>query len=349
VKRWAFILTGGALMLMITSSFGCSSPEPVSQEVTWEIGQTRVYANLTSPASAGPHPAVLFIAGSGPTDRDWNSPLLPGTNGSARLLADALVRDGFVTLRYDKRVSGEHLMENIPYLVGNISMQSHLDEVIGAVELLAARSEVDSSRIFVLTSSEGAIHALNYQRQAAGTKFHGLVLTGPPGRPMSEVVRTQMVALFATYPNPDELMALFDEAVADFVAGRPVEPDPALPDAARFLLGSLSTPVNQPFARELWDTDIAPWLKEVSQPVLVLIGKKDIQVDWELDGAPLEAAAGKENVTFVYPEDANHVLKYEEKPREELGPGDSATYNLDDRVLDPVTLATIRSWLDEHR
>ena len=47
-----------------------------------------------------------MIAGSGPTDRDWNAPFIPGTNGSAGLLAEALANAGFASIRYDKRLSG---------------------------------------------------------------------------------------------------------------------------------------------------------------------------------------------------------------------------------------------------
>ncbi|MEI7771080.1 MAG: hypothetical protein WCI67_13875, partial [Chloroflexales bacterium] len=68
----------------------------------------------------GPFPAVVFVAGSGPTDRDWNSPLIPGTNGSAALLAQALTERGYLTLRYDKRASGPHGIENAQRLAGTI-------------------------------------------------------------------------------------------------------------------------------------------------------------------------------------------------------------------------------------
>ncbi len=82
------------------------------------------------------------------------------------------------------------------------------------------------------------------------------------------------------------------------------------------------------------------------RPVLVLIGQKDIQIDWQLDGARLEdAVAGSENVTFVYPEDANHVFKYEEKPAEELTAADAVNYNSADCVLDDVSVAAILAWL----
>ena len=55
--------------------------------VSWAVDEIEVHATLTRPAGEGPFPAVIFVAGSGPTDRNWNTPLIPGTNGSgARIL-----------------------------------------------------------------------------------------------------------------------------------------------------------------------------------------------------------------------------------------------------------------------
>src|SRR5690349_20043888 len=141
-------------------------PQPNSAENTevfWVIDSTTVYGTLVRPSGAGPFTAVAMVAGSGPTDRDWNSPLLPGTNGSARLLAEALAQAGIASLRYDKRASGPHVRENMPALIGKMSMQSHLDELAGAVRTIANQDYIRKDKIFSLTNSEGALHALNYQ------------------------------------------------------------------------------------------------------------------------------------------------------------------------------------------
>jgi len=45
---------------------------------------------LIPTGTKSPMPVALIIAGSGPTDRDGNSPLLPGKNNSLKMLADAL-------------------------------------------------------------------------------------------------------------------------------------------------------------------------------------------------------------------------------------------------------------------
>jgi uncharacterized protein len=147
---------------------------------------------------------VVFIAGSGPTDRNWCSPLLPGTNGSAKLLAEALANRGFVTLGYDKLASGPHARENVPKLTGKISMRSHLKELTGAVETILSEPNVDE--LFVLTNSEGAIHAVNYQLQTKEHCFAGLVLTGAPGRTIGQVSRDQIYAQARALPNPDKMI-----------------------------------------------------------------------------------------------------------------------------------------------
>ena len=59
------------------------------EQVSWLVDDIEVEATLTRPAGEGPFPAIMMVAGSGPTDRNWNTPLLPGTNGSAAVLAIA--------------------------------------------------------------------------------------------------------------------------------------------------------------------------------------------------------------------------------------------------------------------
>jgi pimeloyl-ACP methyl ester carboxylesterase len=319
-------------------------------EVSWPVDDIDVHASLTRPAGAGPFPAVVMVAGSGPTDRNWNSPLIPGTNGSAALLAQTLTERGFVTLRYDKRASGPHVQENVSRLLGKISMQGHREELAGGVRLLAEHADVDASRLFALTNSEGGLHALNYQRQATDLPFAGLVLTAPPARPVGILARAQLAAQLGAVPGGDQLLAVYDAAMADFAADRPVQVDEGLPEALRMVILGVTNPFNQPFARELWVTDPLAWLAEVSAPVLILIGKQDIQVDWQVDGALFEpVAAAHPNITLTYADRANHVLKFEPRERALLVPAEVvAAYNGADARLDAEVVETITAWLRSH-
>jgi len=339
----------GTFEITRTGDLAAATPAPevpyTVEEVNWPLDDTTVGATLTLPEGDGPFPAVVFVAGSGPTDRNWNSALLPGRNGSAALLADELTRAGYATLRYDKRFTGPYAQQNMAALVGHISFQSHLDELASAVDTLAARDEVDPAQLFVLANSEGTLHALNYQASDPAIPFAGLILTGAPGRPMTEVLHQQMDQnVLSAEPNREELLAKWDEAIAAFVAGEPAELDPALPDSVRQVWAGLTAPANQPFSAELLRTRPADLLAATTAPVLVIIGQKDIQIDWQADGEVLEAAAG-DNVTFSYPANANHVMKLEEKPVEELTAADGANYNTADRVLDPEVVQTILDWL----
>jgi uncharacterized protein len=310
-----------------------------SKEVEWKVNDISVHGTITRPKSRDARSAIVFVAGSGPTDRDWCSPLLPGKNGSGKLLAEYLASQGFLTLRYDKLGSGPHAQENVFKMIGKISMQSHVDELSGAVKT------IDADRIFALTISEGAIHALNYQLQSE-VKFKGLVLTGAPGRSIGQVARGQIVNQLGAMPKKKTIITQYDVAIASFVEGNQVEPDPALPEGINQLLLSLNTPVNLPFTRELWTYNPSEVIGKIKEPILVVIGKKDIQVDWQADGKTLEtAAAGEDSVSFVYPENSDHVLKFEEAPREKLDAQATLRYNVSDRKLDPEATNAILYWL----
>ncbi len=321
-----------------------------SVDISWQSGLMTIAGTLVRPSGAGPFPAVVMVAGSGPTDRDWNSPLLPGSNGSARLLAEALALAGIASLRYDKSASGPHAREHMPLLAGNMSMQSHAEELAGAVRTLASQAYIKAERIFALANSEGNLHVLHYQLSGPEIAFAGLMLTGPPGRTVGAVARSQLAAQASGVPNGDALLALYDAAIARFLVEEPVAPDPALSQGVQMLLLSLADPANLPFARELWTANAAPLLSQVNVPVLVIIGKKDIQIDWQADGEPLQrAVAGREAVTFLFPENANHILKQELRSRSALVPAEIAeSYNSPDTHLDAQTLSSIQDWLLTH-
>lgn len=315
-------------------------------ELSWQQDGIAIHGTLLVPDGDGPFPAVVFVAGSGPTDRDWNSPLMPGTNGSGRLLAEALADAGFASLRYDKAASGPHVSENLPKLIGRLSMAWHLGELAGAVGALAAQASVDSARIVGLGNSEGCLHVLHYATSAQAVPLAGLVLAAPPGRSVGDVLLTQLRAQLSLAPGGAELMPLVEAAAARYAAGEPMDADAALPEQVRLVLASFETPANLPLARELWSEDAAGLLQHDELPTLVVIGEKDLQVDVALDGGPLQRAADKRpNVSFVFPANVNHVLKEELRPKAEAAAAPGTGYNEEGTRLDPEALAVIVAWL----
>ncbi|MGH9593989.1 MAG: alpha/beta hydrolase, partial [Bryobacteraceae bacterium] len=71
-----------------------------AEPATLETPTGKIYGTLELPSGDGPFPVVVIHAGSGPTDRDGNTPALPGKNDSLKMLAEALAAHGIASLRY---------------------------------------------------------------------------------------------------------------------------------------------------------------------------------------------------------------------------------------------------------
>ena len=93
--------------------------------------------------------------------------------------------------------------------------------------------------------------------------------------------------------------------------------------------------------------DVAELLPKIDCPVLVLLGKKDIQVVWEIDSPIFEELVKKlPYVKMAYAENANHVLKHEARPLAEMSMADiMASYNAETSRLDEQALEMILGWL----
>ena len=175
---------------------------------------------VVRPDGDGPFPAVVLVAGSGPTDRDWCSPLLPGSNGSGRLFAEAFAAAGIASLRFDKRASGPHAIENVTRLIGTMSMQSHLNELIAAVRCFRV-DFVDSSRIVGFGNSEGAIHVLHYAVSAQAVPSRG------------SCSRRRPVARYRLYCCPSWLFRPLGFPVGPRSCRRSRRPQPVTPPGSR--------------------------------------------------------------------------------------------------------------------
>lgn len=322
-----------------------------TKEVSWKVMDIEISGTVAYPSDSLSHPGIVLVAGSGPTDRNWCSPLLPGNNGSGKLLAEELAKAGYVTLRYDKMASGPRVKDNIGRFSGKLSMDTHRDELAGAIDSLASQENVLTDRLFAITNSEGAIHAINYQLSGKNPKLNGFIFTGAPGRSVGDVARDQLEKQLTGYPGGDKLLEIYDREVGRFLHGDPMTVEDSLPDGLKLMLRALETPSNLPFSRELWTYSVSEHIGKISEPILVIIGRKDIQVNWKEDGSILEKAlSGNVNATISYPEDGNHILKHEEKPLEELTPEYvSMQYNADGVELDIEAVRIIKEWLEKWR
>ena len=103
---WFVLASAGCATQSATPSETAVMPAPLAiaeEPTTLKTPTGDLFGTLELPAARTPVPVVLIISGSGPTDRNGNSPALPGSNNSLKMLADGLAARGIASLRYDKR------------------------------------------------------------------------------------------------------------------------------------------------------------------------------------------------------------------------------------------------------
>lgn len=116
-----------------------------TEEVRFANGTVPLRGTLFIPNSAGPHPAVVFLHGSGPQTRE----------SYIRYFADQFARQGIAALIYDKRNTGR---TDIPlWQQGGGSFGDLADDAAAAVRFLRGRTDtIDPRRIGVWGLSQGA-------------------------------------------------------------------------------------------------------------------------------------------------------------------------------------------------
>jgi predicted esterase len=264
-------------------------------------------------------PCIVFFAGSGPTDRDWRSPLLPGTNGSGAQLARALQARGVGSIRFDKVGSGVNMPKsNAPAdlkMLDVLSLAHYVDEAKAAFDELANRDGCKD--IFLLGHSEGSIHASSAAiAKQADPRFGGFISLSGPSRSILDIAIEQIRAI---HIKAGSGAAVVDKELEDFRAAMldPDAPAPdlsALPEAAG-LWQATHSPLQQRVARELVFVDPLAALPAYRGRALVVSAANDAQVPGsDADGifAALESGAmDKVRVTIA---NANHVYKSESRP-----------------------------------
>lgn len=324
---------------------GEGEAQVITEEISFAAAGMTIRGSVTRPAGAGPFPAIAVAAGSGPTDRDWNNPLLPGDNGSAALLGQALAERGVVLLRYDKRGTGKTGMP-----VGSITWSDYIAELTEALKYLAAQPYVDNTRLHVAGHSEGGAHALKLAA-APAVDVASLILLSTAGRSLRDIVLWQIGNQIAV-SGMDEAagkaeMESLEKALDRIIAKENVDPTKVsqLPGIQQFV-AALQAPASVDFAQDILGFEPAQAFQTFELPVLVLSGERDIQVDPELDAKPLaeaSEAAGRPTKLVLVPT-ADHVLKHEDTPRAELTAAAGLRYNAPDRSLAEGVADAIADW-----
>jgi pimeloyl-ACP methyl ester carboxylesterase len=260
-----------------------------------------LHGTLREPPGAAPGPAVLIIAGSGPTDRNGNQPDGVITSATYRQLAVALDKSGIRTLRFDKRMIGMSTGPK-PIAESDLRFSHYVNDAAAWARYLALQPGVTC--VVILGHSEGALIA---SMSARKLRTCGVISAAGVGRPFGDLLRTQL----ANGGIAPTALAQAQAVITELEAGRPV---PGIPQA-----NTLFRPSVQPYLISQFSIFPAAELANVIVPVLILQGDNDIQVTEE-DSRLL--AKAKPDATHVVVAGMNHGLRISPRDRE----GNLATY-----------------------
>lgn len=326
------------------------------EEVVYENEKAglKLAGTLTLPRSAGPHPAVLLISGSGPQNRDeevyghrifW-------------VLADYLTRQDIAVLRVDDRGVGGS--------TGDFSLATSEDfagDALAGVEFLKGRVEVDPGQIGLIGHSEGGMIAPMAAAQSPDVAF--IVMMAGPGLSGADLLQLQSDLILRALGVSEETIAVnsrLQEQVFNVVKqGK----DPAaaerklreiitgevgkMSEKDKEVLGyqspeSVEAEIRQvlsPWLSYFITYDPRPALMQVKIPVLAINGEKDLQVPPKENlGAVKEAleAGGNKQYTVLELPGLNHAFQT-------VTSGSGLDYAKIEETISPSALKVIGDWI----
>ena len=266
-----------ALMLVLAAAFSTGwAQEPshpaatafAERDFTLGEGDLALPGTLAMPEGEGPFPAVVLVHGSGPNDRDGTI----GPNHPLRDIAHGLAARGIATLRYDKRTKVHPVAAAFDPGFG-VDEES-TNDTVAAVAALRATPDIDPDRVFVFGHSLGAMLTPRIVERADGAA--GGIMFAASARTMLDLLPEQMERMGKLQGADPAAVAARLETVNGLIARLRAGEDVA---EMQQVLGAPAA-----YFRSTEELDPVAEARVLSQPLLVMLGGRDIQVtdvDWQ--------------------------------------------------------------------
>ena len=277
-----------------------------------------IEGTLTVPDSKSPAPVALIIAGSGPTDRNGNNPMM--SNNSLKFLAIELAKNGIASLRYDKRGIGASQKAGLREI--DMRFEMFISDATEWVKLL--KQNQSFNQIVVIGHSEGSLIGMVAAQNADVDKF---VSIAGAGQVADQIIREQLKA------QPPFVLDMSVPILDELVKGNTVENVPQM-------LNALFRSSVQPYMISWFKYDPQVEIAKLNKPVLIVQGKTDIQVAAE-DAQRLKEA--KPDAEMVLIEGMNHIFKNVEADRMK----NIQTYNQPDLPVNPELIVKIAGFINK--
>ncbi|MEN8250056.1 MAG: alpha/beta fold hydrolase [Bacteroidota bacterium] len=306
-----------SFFLLFVLSLPTISFSQTEEIVSIEVDSCKLEGTLLLPISKKKMPVALIIAGSGPTDRDGNNPMMK--NNSLKMLAEGLADNGIASLRYDKRGVGKSAYAGSKEI--DLRFEHYVEDAKSWVDFL-----IDDKRfrdIIITGHSEGSLLGMIAAQNKHVDKFVSLAGVG---RPAADILREQLGA------QPPIVLETADPILAKLENG---ETSDDVPPG----LFTLFRPSVQPYLISWFKYNPAKEIAHLDKPVLLIQGTTDIQVKTR-DAELLSNSNTKAEIEII--EGMNHVLKPSVIDRME----NIKTYNNPDLSLHEALVPTIVSFIE---
>ena len=257
---------------------------------TYELAGTL----LVPKAGKRPYRAAVMITGSGLQTRDSR---IPGLEGYApfRQIAERLASNGVAVLRMDDRGAGSSTGRET---LDKVTTTLLAEDTRAQVAWLRKRTDIDPGGITLIGHSEGA--AIAAMIAVGDAKVRSIVMMAGMGKSGAEVSLEQQEDALRydttmTADAKDKARAMQKEVVKTILAGGSV---PSIPANA------------QAWVREYFAYDPLAPMRQIKQPILILQGERDRQVDQSHATLLADAArgAGNKQVKLIVFPTLNHLF-----------------------------------------
>ncbi len=286
IKILVLILISGIVFFNLSCSDKVDDEKAENNSVSVEVPTGRLYGTLGVPENLTNMPAVLIIAGSGPTDRQGNNLYFDGDNNSLKMVSEALLENGIASLRYDKRGVGES--SDALTSEAETEFKDLINDAIAWIEYL--KNDVRFTKIGILGHSEGSLIGMVTAKQ---TNVNFFISVSGPGSPGDEIIMDQLSG------QSESVIAEAQAIINELKKGNTVS------DISSYFEHIFRFSV-QPYLISWFKYNPTIEITKLDVPILILHGTTDIQVP------PSEANIlyqAKPDATFKLIEGMNHVLK----------------------------------------
>ena len=276
------------LIALLGIFLGVYSQTVKEKEIFLKTKECKIYGTLKIPETKGKIPVALFIAGSGPTDRNCNQPTMK--SNAFKMLSDSLNCYGIATLCYDKRLIAKSVSIQKE---ADLRFNDYVEDVKSWVKLLSKDKRF--SEIIVLGHSEGSLTGMIASQN--NPKVSKYISISGVGVPADEIIKDQLSKNLEG--QTEEFMNKVFGYIDDLKQGKLVEKVP-------LTLWSLFRPSVQPYLISWFKYNPQEEIAKLNIPILILQGTLDIQVSVK-DAELLHNANPSAKKVII--ENMNHVLK----------------------------------------